>query len=186
MKNEVLHLDIGDVKAKKGYTYLAVTDDKKLYVIKQTGARSWGACNMDARAYVLDVENITGNSTNIMGRVNEALNVNYVVRMDALNKIKYRKCVMEFNLAGTIGETEFIAEIKKDKRGYAVYKGDGTPWTEEELKKVCYIAGDDSAGGEAHDVEYIYDDGASTVFMHCWAEQDIEGLTKITYEEFIK
>ena len=34
-------------EAKKGKVYLAVTEDKKLYIIKQVGARSWGAFNMD-------------------------------------------------------------------------------------------------------------------------------------------
>ena len=104
-------MPIGAVsKLNKDKIYLVVTRSKKLYVVKQTGARSWDAFNMDFDADLK--EHIHGSKNDILVRVNNALDVDYVIETHGV--VDFRKCVMEFQLLGEIGsELGFTAEIRK-------------------------------------------------------------------------
>jgi 6-phosphogluconolactonase/glucosamine-6-phosphate isomerase/deaminase len=59
--------------AQRDEVYLAVTTDKKLYVIKQVGARSWDAFNMDAWAG--GDEHIHSNRKEVLDAVREKLDI---------------------------------------------------------------------------------------------------------------
>jgi len=89
-----------------GRTYLVVTTDKQLYIVKQVGARSWDAFNMDISA---DVEHIHSNKLNIFKEIDKKLSVGYV--MEYHDKVKLRKAIMEFMYKGSIGVNNF--EIKE-------------------------------------------------------------------------
>jgi len=91
-----------------GRVYLVVTTDKQLYIVKQVGARSWDAFNMDLSA---DVEHIHSNKLNIFKEIDKKLSVGYVMEYNSYDKVKLRKAIMEFMYKGSIGVNKF--EIKE-------------------------------------------------------------------------
>ena len=80
------------------------------------------------------------------------------------------------------------------KRKYAVYKQDGTPWTQEEYKIVTNLFERHNSNQECLDVvtllrKYISDKiNENSPMYHVWSftEQRLEGFTKISYEELLK
>jgi hypothetical protein len=93
--------------ARSGKVYLAVTTDKKLYIIKQVGARSWDAFNMDGMS---DNEHIHSNRKDIIDVVQNTFNIDYIAEFNNHDKIRFRKSVMEFMAYGTIGVQVFNIE----------------------------------------------------------------------------
>ena len=80
------------------------------------------------------------------------------------------------------------------KRKYAVYKQDGTPWTQEEYKTVINLfEGHNYSQGcldSAHLLrKYIadnIDENSPMYHVWCFTEQDLKSFTKISYEELLK
>ena len=80
------------------------------------------------------------------------------------------------------------------KRKYAVYKQDGTPWTQEEYKTVVNLFEGHNSSQECLDFDtlvrkYIADKtDEDRPMYHVWSvtEQDLESFTKISYEELLK
>ena len=80
------------------------------------------------------------------------------------------------------------------KRKYAVYKQDGTPWTQEEYGTVINLfEGQDSdqkcLNFDALSRKYIADniDGNSPMYyVWCFTERELKSFTKISYEELLK
>ena len=85
-----------------------------------------------------------------------------------------------------------------EHRGLAVYKEDGSDWTDYEILRVTAYAeeGRDFKRSELHnpdvkhttaeEAKYLYDDGDDDGFMHTWTYQTqayIDRCTKISYEE---
>lgn len=78
----------------------------------------------------------------------------------------------------------------KDLQKYAVYKQDGSPWTQEEYEVVSHLMGDTNTVGEvtykARKLKYIYTLGnvpIVTCFMHY--SQNIESKVNITLSDFL-
>ena len=94
------------IMAKKGMVYLVITEKTQLYIVKQTGQRSWDAFNLD---FCANVEHIHGNRTNILDEVYKQLEVKQVFAYNS-NKITLRKAIMEFSAYGTIGQQSFTIE----------------------------------------------------------------------------
>ena len=82
------------------------------------------------------------------------------------------------------------------KRNYAVYKQDGTPWTQEEYTTVVNLFEGHNSSQECLDFDhllrkYIADKiDENNPFYHLWydqqKEQDLKSFTKISYEELLK
>ena len=86
-------------KAKKGEVYVCVTNAKELYVIKQTGARSWDAVSAD-----FDTEKIVhGSRADILDKVYEELDVHYMLMVE--NKKELRRAIFEHLATGRIGDS---------------------------------------------------------------------------------
>ena len=178
--------------AVSGRIYLVVTTDKRLYIVKRVGVRSWDAFNMDIMA---DVEHIHSNKLHIFKEIDKKLSVDYV--MEYNDKVKLRKAIMEFMYKGGIGVNNFKIESVTPtavKRAYAVYKEDGTDWTVEEYKNVLLWSGDFKKVGELDNIvlgdfhpyeKYIYDDESEGNFMNTWSDQSVDKLTKIEYKEIV-
>ena len=78
----------------------------------------------------------------------------------------------------------------RDLQKYAVYKQDGSPWTQEEYEIVSHLMGDTNTVGEvtykARKLKYIYTLGnvpIVTCFMHY--SQNIESKVNITLSDFL-
>ena len=81
------------------------------------------------------------------------------------------------------------------KRKYAVYKQDGTPWTQKEYKTVVNLFEGHDSDQECFDDyipllrKYIADKiNENRPMYHVWsfAERELTGLTKISYEDLLK
>ena len=80
------------------------------------------------------------------------------------------------------------------KRNYAVYKQDGTPWTQEEYTTVVNLfekhgSNQECINSDALIRKYISDKiNESRPMYYVWSvtEQRLEGFTKISYEELLK
>ena len=80
------------------------------------------------------------------------------------------------------------------KRKYAVYKQDGTPWTQEEYGTVVSLFENHNVNqkclnSDALIRKYISDKiNEDRPMYHVWSvtEQGLEGFTKISYEELLK
>ena len=80
------------------------------------------------------------------------------------------------------------------KRKYAVYKQDGTRWTQEEYGTVVNLFEGHNSNQECLDFDtlvrkYIADKtDEDRPMYHVWSftEQRLEGFTKISYEELLK
>ena len=80
------------------------------------------------------------------------------------------------------------------KRKYAVYKQDGTPWTQEEYTTVVNLFEGHNSNQECLELDalirkYIADKiDENSPFYHVWsfAERGLTGFTKISYEELLK
>ena len=80
------------------------------------------------------------------------------------------------------------------KRKYAVYKQDGTRWTQEEYGTVVSLFENHNVNQECLDFDtlsrkYISDKiNEDRPMYHVWSvtEQRLEGFTKISYEELLK
>ena len=97
--------------AKSKMVYLVVTTDKQFYIVKQVGARSWDAFNMDLSA---NVEHIHSNRANVIHEVQEMLTVDYIMEYNVGDKVGFRKAVMEFMLAGSVGVNNFEVNLEKE------------------------------------------------------------------------
>ena len=84
------------------------------------------------------------------------------------------------------------------KRKYAVYKQDGTPWTQEEFTNVVLIFQGATSTEELFQISILeatlpyisdYTDEIKPDY-HSWysqqSEQDLESFTKISYEDLLK
>ena len=91
--------------AQSGRTYLAVTTGKNLYIVKQTGQRSWDAFNIDFYAAALHLEHIHGNRGTILGELGKKVDIHEI--HVCINKTQIRKAIMEFQAYGTIGRQDF-------------------------------------------------------------------------------
>ena len=83
------------------------------------------------------------------------------------------------------------------KRKYAVYKQDGTPWTQEEYSTVITLfegpgANDEQLCSSHLKRQYITDEiwekGRALYYLwsHYQHEQELKSFTKISYEELLK
>ena len=80
------------------------------------------------------------------------------------------------------------------KRKYAVYKQDGTPWTQKEYGTVVSLfethnGNQERLNSDALIRKYISDKiNENRPMYHVWSvtEQRLEGFTKISYEELLK
>ena len=80
------------------------------------------------------------------------------------------------------------------KRKYAVYKQDGTPWTQKEYKTVVNLFEKHDSNQECLELDalirkYIADKiDENRPMYHVWsfAERELESFTKISYEELLK
>ena len=80
------------------------------------------------------------------------------------------------------------------KRKYAVYKQDGTPWTQKEYTTVVNLfekhgSNQGRLNSDALIRKYISDKiNEDRPMYHVWSvtEQDLESFTKISYEELLK
>ena len=80
------------------------------------------------------------------------------------------------------------------KRKYAVYKQDGTPWTQEEYGTVVNLfekhdSNQECLNSDALIRKYISDKiDEDRPMYHVWSvtEQRLEGFTKISYEDLLK
>ena len=80
------------------------------------------------------------------------------------------------------------------KRKYAVYKQDGTPWTQEEYGTVVNLFEKHGSNQECLDFDtlirkYIADKiDENSPMYHVWSftEHELESFTKISYEELLK
>ena len=80
------------------------------------------------------------------------------------------------------------------KRKYAVYKQDGTPWTQKEYTTVVNLFEKHGSNQECLDSDtltrkYISDKiNEDRPMYHVWSvtEQRLEGFTKISYEDLLK
>ena len=85
--------------------------------------------------------------------------------------------------------TKFLGKCK-----YAVYKQDGTPWTQEEYGTVVKLFENHNANQECLRIEhlarkYISDTtNEDRPMYHVWSftEQYLESFTKISYEDLLK
>ena len=93
--------------ARSGKVYLAVTTDKKLYIIKQVGARSWDAFNLDTISSIPYIHSSRGE---IINEVRNQLSIDYIGEYSDNDKIRLRKAMMEFMAYGTIGVQVFNVE----------------------------------------------------------------------------
>lgn len=95
--------------AVKGWVFLVVTTAKQLYIVKQTGQRSWDAFNLDMIAGMdFEDEYIHGNRATILQEVRNTVHVENIFQFN--NKIGLRKAIMEFQAYGTIGRQAFVVE----------------------------------------------------------------------------
>jgi len=189
--NTMAYFDYMSTKPKANRVYLAVTNNLQLYIIKRVGAGSWDAFNIDV---ISSEEHIHSNKKDIFSILGKAVEIDYVCEFDTDDKVSYRKAVMEFMLKGTIGLNIYDVTVEKkiepqNKRGFAVYKEDGTPWTKEEYNNVLIVSDvtyhEDITHFNPH-IKYIFDDGTDEEFMRNWTYQNIDDCTIIEYKDFIK
>lgn len=93
--------------AQKGYVYLAISAmSRKLYIVKQTGQRSWDAFNMDFESGIMHIHSNRGAIFNDIWEQTGTGTLIYPFS----DKIALRKAIMEFQAYGTNGEQDFIIE----------------------------------------------------------------------------
>ena len=105
-------------KATKGFAYLAIgrslgTAEKTIYVIKQTGQRSWHGINIDAGIMGHVSNEFKHNAGGILGDLNNYINEIKIWRvMESGGKITMRKVLMELLAYGTVNETNFNIDVE--------------------------------------------------------------------------
>ena len=80
------------------------------------------------------------------------------------------------------------------KRKYAVYKQDGTRWTQEEYTTVVNLFEGHNSAQECFDSSHLLrkyiadkiDENWPMYYVWSFTEQDLESFTKISYEELLK
>ena len=80
------------------------------------------------------------------------------------------------------------------KRKYAVYKQDGTHWTQEEYKIVINLFEGHNSDQKCLNFSHLLrkyiadkiDENWPMYYVWCFTEQDLKSLTKISYEELLK
>lgn len=109
IKNDMSKVTIEGAVAVKGWVFLVTTRiDKNLFLVKQTGQRSWDAFNIDIETPY--TPHIHGNRTNILALVREEMGADIQGIFQFYTKTALRKAVMEFQAYGTIGEQAFVVE----------------------------------------------------------------------------
>ena len=80
------------------------------------------------------------------------------------------------------------------KRKYAVYKKDGTPWTQEEYGTVVRLFENHNTNPKCLDFDTLIrkhisdniDEDSPMYHVWCFTEQELKSFTKISYEDLLK